>query len=123
MLIRTITFDPGHVCTVSLLTDLCSDERGLPPGIIEHSYSCLLASNLKPYFRLSKQKSKKALVKVPELLLQTEGSSRTGTNCGCELSSEFCGHAGGEGRCGTGPQKVWQLGSRGQSLNHCLESF
>ena len=89
MLIRTITFDPGHVCTVSLLTDLCSDEHGLPPGIIEHSYSCLLASNLKPYFRLSKQKSKKALVKVPELLLQTEGSSRTGTNCGCELSSEL----------------------------------
>ena len=60
--------DPGHVCTVSLLTDLCSDECGLPPGVIEHSHSCLLASTLKPYFRLSKQKSKKALVKVPEFV-------------------------------------------------------
>lgn len=81
---------------MSLLTDLCSGECGLPPGVIEQS-QLLLASNLQPYFRFSKQKSKKALVKVPELLLRTESSSRTGTDYDFELSSEFCGHTGGGG--------------------------
>lgn len=75
-----------------------------PPGIIEHSYSCLLAV-VKPYFRLSKQKSKKALVKVPALFAATEGSSGRGLTVNMNSLPEFCGHAGGEGGVGQDHKK------------------
>lgn len=79
-----------------------------------------MASNLKPYFRLSKQKSKKALVKVPALLLQTEGLPGQGLTVAVNSLLSFVATLVGR-EVWDRTTKVWQLGSK--RTVHCTTAL